>query len=295
LELIINGELNNSGHKFEAGSVTELFITETGTMTTTSSMKFGSELMMFVEGTANIGGWDFLYGEKTEIYLLGSMEVANHWVLDGASEIETYFYVCNGEGLPTNIDRNTIIVEEDCGVLPVELMFFEATEINGNVVLNWATASETNSDFFTVERSIDGSSWESIAYVQSAGNSNTLINYSYTDTEVTEAVWYYRLKQTDFDGAFEYFNTIVVEVRTMNEFKVVKAEKAGNQVNIFANFEAGSQVMIFNAMGNLLSNKKFSNDSNVTSFYFPENSGVVLVNYVNQSSGKVSSTKVFIR
>lgn len=72
-----------------------------------------------------------------------------------------------------------------------------------NVIIAWATASESNNDYFTVERSKDGISFEAIVEVDGAGNSdNYFLNYKVTDFSPFEGTSYYRLKQTDFDGKF---------------------------------------------------------------------------------------------
>jgi hypothetical protein len=90
------------------------------------------------------------------------------------------------------------------GVLPIELIAFDAN-VNSNVVdLNWATASETNNDYFTIERSQDGLTFESIDTIDGAGNSTTLLVYFSTDAHPHEGLSYYRLKQVDFNGHFSY-------------------------------------------------------------------------------------------
>jgi len=95
-------------------------------------------------------------------------------------------------------------------VLPVELVSFHATLSEKVVVLNWTTASETNNDFFTVERSMDGIIFSEIANVNGAGTSNQILNYSTPDLNPLPGISYYRLKQTDFDGKNEYSNVVTV-------------------------------------------------------------------------------------
>ena len=89
--------------------------------------------------------------------------------------------------------------------LPIELVSFTARALNKAVELNWQTASEINNDYFTIERSKNGSDWEEIKRVDGAGTSLTVLNYSITDQNPYPGNSYYRLKQTDFDGQFEYF------------------------------------------------------------------------------------------
>ena len=92
--------------------------------------------------------------------------------------------------------------------LPIELLFFKAEWKNSQkneVLLEWATASETNNDYFEIQRSIDAVHFNTILTVEGSGNSNQIINYSTEDVNpFTEHTSYYRLKQVDFDGNFKY-------------------------------------------------------------------------------------------
>jgi hypothetical protein len=99
--------------------------------------------------------------------------------------------------------------------LPVELIFFTAEKRNNDGYLTWATASEINNDHFDVERSIDGVTFQKVGEVAGHGNSSQTISYDYTDANIVSlniAVVYYRLKQVDADGAFEYSNIAAVDV-----------------------------------------------------------------------------------
>ena len=97
-------------------------------------------------------------------------------------------------------------------VLPVELISFEAKLQESNTVeLTWATATELNNDFFTVERSSNGSDWEVLTDIPGAGNSEVVLNYtSYDFNPNATTHTFYRLKQTDFDGTFTYSDIRVV-------------------------------------------------------------------------------------
>lgn len=95
--------------------------------------------------------------------------------------------------------------------LPVSLIEFYAQCVDRIVHLNWSTASETNNDYFTIERSPDMTIWDQLAIVDGAGNSNSIRTYSYDDESPYEGNSYYRLSQTDFNGASETFAPITVE------------------------------------------------------------------------------------
>lgn len=109
--------------------------------------------------------------------------------------------------------------------LPVELTSFNAELINNRVEITWSTASEINNDYFTIEKSIDAENYEILDEVTGAGNSQTVINYSYIDYDVYNDLTYYRLKQTDFDGKFEYFPPKSINNQTeLNNLKIIKVK-----------------------------------------------------------------------
>ncbi len=97
-------------------------------------------------------------------------------------------------------------------MIPVELTSFAASVQENKVVLNWATATETNNQGFEIERKLFGSNYEKIGYVTGFGTTTELKSYSFKDENITSGKYSYRLKQIDFDGTFEYSNVIEVEV-----------------------------------------------------------------------------------
>lgn len=96
--------------------------------------------------------------------------------------------------------------------IPVELTSFTASVIDYSVVLNWSTASEVNNSHFEIERSSDNQSYISIGNVAGNGTTTQNISYSFTDNSISENKYYYRLKQVDFDGSFEYSDVIEVDI-----------------------------------------------------------------------------------
>lgn len=96
--------------------------------------------------------------------------------------------------------------------LPVELVSFTSVQDKDQITLEWSTTTETNNSHFDVERSINGGNFERIGTVAGAGNTISEMNYSFVDPRPAAGLNYYRLKQVDFDGAFEYSSVIKVEV-----------------------------------------------------------------------------------
>ena len=94
--------------------------------------------------------------------------------------------------------------------LPITLLNFDAVLNGDQVDLKWETAAEINNDYFTVERSSDGVNFEPIGRIDGKGNYNGLSEYIMTDFNPLQGVSYYRLKQTDFDGKFEYSDIISI-------------------------------------------------------------------------------------
>lgn len=100
--------------------------------------------------------------------------------------------------------------------LPVELFNFDAKLVDVNqVLISWLTGSESNNDYFTIERSQDGDSWEDISYIQGAGNSTQVIQYQDWDYRPFYGVSYYRLKQTDFDGTVKFSSVKAINNKTL--------------------------------------------------------------------------------
>lgn len=111
----------------------------------------------------------------------------------------------------------------ECPVeLPISLLFFDAKYIknNGTVHLNWATVSEHNNDFFTVEKTTDGKYYEVVEIIDGSGNSYSLKNYETFDIRPSSGLSYYRLKQTDFNGDFAYSDLETIYIDTDRAFVV---------------------------------------------------------------------------
>jgi hypothetical protein len=146
--------------------------------------------------------------------------------------------------------------------LPVELLNFNALLNNRQVELTWQTASEHNNDFFTVERSSDGFNFEPIAYVDGAGNSTTLLNYSEVDLQPLDGVSYYRLKQTDFDGAFEYSDIRVIVKSDDSDLLVFPNPSNTGLINFKSAVDIG-ELSIYSSEGKLVFKETVGNNVQV--------------------------------
>jgi len=104
--------------------------------------------------------------------------------------------------------------------LPVELSTFSARIIDKKVMLNWETATEVRNYGFDVEKSIDGKNFNKLGFVQGNGNSNSNKYYSFEDNSPETGINYYRLKQIDTDGSFEYSKIISLNLNIPTEFSL---------------------------------------------------------------------------
>lgn len=94
--------------------------------------------------------------------------------------------------------------------LPVDLILFSAKQQERVIQIEWRTSSENNSDHFILEKSTDGIQFNPIAKLNAKGNSKDISYYDYTDRFPTNGLQYYRLKQVDLNGTYEYSETILV-------------------------------------------------------------------------------------
>jgi hypothetical protein len=146
-------------------------------------------------------------------------------------------------------------------LLPVELSSFSATTRANNVQLNWKTATEVNNYGFSVQRSSDKNTWETLSFVKGAGNSNSPLEYSYTDKNLVNGTYYYRLRQQDNDGSFKYYAAQGVTVANAVKFQL--DQNYPNPFNpttriSFSIAKAGQvHLVVYNAIGQVV--KTFTN------------------------------------
>ncbi len=154
--------------------------------------------------------------------------------------------------IPANTSRYLAVGTTNSSVsLPIELISFEGEMIGSHVKLEWSVAAEINNDFFTVEKSADGIEWSIVDFVEGAGNSDTETNYFLSDKDPFRGISYYRLKQTDFDGKYEYFNPIVINNTTETKASIYP-NPADRYVNISSPDENTVVIKLYSISGGLI-------------------------------------------
>ncbi|MBE2245696.1 MAG: T9SS type A sorting domain-containing protein [Candidatus Competibacteraceae bacterium] len=230
-----------------------------------------------IDNVANEGYWEINPGDgwtsaQTDLYsirlnytgittvnnanCLGIVKSENHtsWMLEGS----------HGGVTPPTVRRNgqagwswfTIGSEFDINPLPVELISFDVNcTNNATFKIEWATASETNNDYFTLERSKDAQIWETIASIDGAGNSNQLNSYTYEDG-VYNSGYYYRLSQTDYDNTTqvigEKYKVCTSDVQTLDVLSAF--QNPSGSLTVIANFpvDMAYQIEVYDLRGRKL-------------------------------------------
>lgn len=112
-------------------------------------------------------------------------------------------------GTVTSFSPFTLGSATSSNPLPIELISLNAERVDNTIVLEWKTSSEINNDFFTVERSTDAVHFESIGKIKGAGNSVSVLNYTFIDENPVIGTAYYRLRQTDYNGYSEVEGNVI--------------------------------------------------------------------------------------
>jgi hypothetical protein len=223
------------GVVFDKGdSLANVYIKVIGGLTIQKKMKLDVSSIIELTSTGKLNAWGA--NRNVEEISIGNVnkydQNASYWVYGTGFAASTSGVSPNGFNLSA----------APAVALPVTFSSFYATKNNNNVVLSWSTAQELNNNNFEVQRSLDGSSWTVIAIMLGAGNSNTVQQYSFTDKNMTAAVAYYRIRQVDVDGKYEY--STVKTIRANETAPAAKIYATGNTVNIEFNKEAKNPVTV---------------------------------------------------
>lgn len=143
--------------------------------------------------------------------------------------------------------------------LPIELLSFMAKPNGVTVDITWETASEINNDYFVIEKTTDNLIFEEVERVEGAGNSSIVRNYAIVDRHPSKGISYYRLKQVDYDGSYEYSELVAVnnESSSYESIKVYPNPSNGNNVTIDITNIKEKEVLVnvYNILGEIMYSK----------------------------------------
>jgi len=214
---------------FDLAAFANLTLNNNSTLTVDGSLIIYGDLVVNNTLTLNITGTFIVYGNvilnnNADIVVSGSGTLTVDGSLTGGTNtnittsglgtiaVTGDIAIATGtiDGEPGSIAVGGTCAECTLLVLPIELLYFSATENDNTVLLNWATATEENFDYFEIERAIEGTSFDFIGEVKGDGNSLKRLDYSFIDDSPEIGLNYYRLKSIDLDGTFEYSDIVLV-------------------------------------------------------------------------------------
>lgn len=151
--------------------------------------------------------------------------------------------------------------------LPVEFISLNANSRNGFNEITWSTATENNSDYFSIEKSVDGQNFVEIGFVNAAGVSQERIDYSFIDDEQERKTVYYRLRQVDLDGEFVYQGPVFLDY-SANESLAFSPNPVENVGEIHYLFKAKRNytIQVRDVNGRILLSEFLSPQNNVFSY-----------------------------
>lgn len=170
--------------------------------------------------------------------------------------------------------------------LPVDLIYFNGKKETGNIHIIWVTASETNNDFFLVERSSDAKNWHVIAKIEGAGTTSTQKSYSHYDEPANNGIFYYRLQQVDYNGHTTCYKPICINFSNYS-----------NKLKIYPTIT--SDKIHINQSGNI--EIKNINYQTVLDIYINEKNSIIMlpklstgIYYVSVKNGNETFTSRFV-
>ena len=195
-----------------------------------------------------------------------------------------------------------IIGFQSITILPIELVYFDAKKDGDRVNLTWMTAIEENNDYFTIERSADGIMFEELTTVTGAGNSKTSISYEWIDYDTPEGLVYYKLKQTDYNGAFSYSDIISLSNGNKNDAVAVMSivpNPVESEFRTFVKSDKDGEIMlnvVQNSTGQTVFTKKVQVKAGVTEVHGQLSSdlqeGMYLLQIIRENDDAYNTAKL---
>jgi len=188
---------------------------------------------------------------------------------------------------------------DEAQALPIHLLYFTAKPQSNRVRLDWATASETNNDYFTVERSQDGEHFNELFKKPGAGITTTNLYYFGYDNKPLTGTSYYRLKQTDFDGKFEYSDIESVSLQAsvvLDGLKIYPNPSEDNVIHVDFSSESKQEVtcVLHDAVGKEIATEIFEVQKGPNGFTlsYPSVATGMYILEIRSSEGGVHQTQL---
>lgn len=170
----------------------------------------------------NSASWSNVYWQINGAFTLGDSSVFKGTILVNGAINLLQGSSLEGRALSRAGAINTyaITAKLSFSALPVGLLYFNGFNKDSYNLLSWFTATETNNNYFTLEKTNDTENFTEVSKIIGAGHSNTLLHYSAIDYTPYAGISYYRLKQTDYDGKFTYSNLVPIDFKKTFDFNI---------------------------------------------------------------------------
>lgn len=253
------------------------------TITDPSNDKFGFEMVALPSSatgsTPSIGNM-VATGTQTEVTVQSGRQYMSHSALGTAAPSGTKSWTFNYTTPATLSGINFFVVVNSTDndgtsggdqiyaktfaatVMPVKWLSYGLTPTDKGTIVEWATASEIDNDRFEIEKSTDAESWEIIGQVKSKGNGNKTTHYSYTDESEGTENSFYRIKQVDYNGRFEYSKILRRNKETEGDVVTYNAEQRVIHIH---NASQMATSTLFTLSGNPVASGSNDGDINVSS------------------------------
>jgi hypothetical protein len=162
---------------------------------------------------------------------------------------------------------------------PLKLLQFIGTIQNSNALLTWTTTNEVNTSHFVVERSTDGVNYTINGNVPALNLSNVNHSYNFNDRDLSEGVYYYRIKLVDLDGSFTYSPVLKLRIYK-NGVIALLSNPVQNEVRLL-NCNLGATIKVIDNLGRSILTEKW-NGNNVNVSILPAGSYVLIISNSNQ-------------
>ncbi len=225
-DCLVSGSSSNKVHRY---TLTGTYINDLIT-----NINFPQQIHLMSDGTIAVAA----FSTPSALFIYDSLgnNIASYNVVTG---LRGGYRLPNGNYIVTNsagifeINTSNVIVRTivsgvnaqyidyvDFQLIPVELKSFSAQVKNNSVILNWITATELNNFGFEIQRAKNNDflNWERIGFVQGKGTTSEPQTYQFIDNDLPEGKYFYRLKQIDFDGQFEYSFVVEAEIFSPDNF-----------------------------------------------------------------------------
>lgn len=154
------------------------------------------------------------------------------------------------------------IVFTNNAALPVTWLSVNGQIQNGNAIIKWATASESNTKTYEVEHSVDGLNFSKVGTIAAAGNSNSVKQYEFVHSSPINGKNYYRIKQIDLDGKFTYSSIVVVQNNDTHRGLIIAPNPVQSEAILYFNEAGNKTIQLYSVNGALLHTEKINRSNN---------------------------------